>query len=214
MKSIVLLTLLPLMLFAPRPADAMVINGDFEDYYLGPWNNGFVGPLPTGWDYRAQGSTNGTNTASLQCLEGRCINLFASTAGDHFVGDYIEFYQAVDVSLIETLYVDVRNSDAPGHSHDFTQSYVEVDGTKIWSEADAGNFLDVEIDLSGLTGIHEIALGVEVITAFPGGDADGHTYFDRLSTVMTPEPAPLALAAAALALGALVRRRRSQGTAA
>ena len=114
----------------------------------------------------------------------------------HAVGDYVEFYQEVDLTGVEQLTFDVKLGGGT-----YTDSYFAIDGQKLWTDNVAGVDYGVAVDVSGYSGVHELQLGVEVFSAF-GNSADGWTHFDNI----TPEPGTSSL----LILGGLSLLRRRQ----
>lgn len=194
------------------PVAATLINPSFESQHDALMPNGtFTGRfeewgMPDNWDWRRSGATNahgmredfvGTGNQQHWSSDGDwAIYLFASTAGSHVAGDYIEFFQEVDLAAVAFLIFDAMLKGGT-----YTDSYLAVDGQKLWTANATGTYLNTRIDLSDFTGVHEIQLGVEVQHAF-GRNADGWTYFDNLR----PIPAPASLALLLLGLVALGMR--------
>ena len=184
-----------------------IINPSFEFEHDAVMPNGIstsVYPtwgMPNDWSWRNSGSTNAHGIRSDDSVGWSShgdwsLYVFASTVESHSPGDYIEFYQSVDMTGMSELLFDVYLAGGT-----YTNSYVAIDSQKLWIRNQAGTLFDVNLDVSSLSGVHEIELGVEVFQSF-GSSADGRTYFDNVRLV--PEPATLLL----FGLGGLMLRRR------
>lgn len=195
------------LLGGPQAACALgqIANPSFENSPAGLMPNGNpanppLWGMPSDWTWRRNGAANGRsdrNTGLGFSTHGEwSLYVFASTEGPHNVGDYLEFYQSVDLTGITEILFDAR---LRGGS--FTDSVFFIDGAPVWEENAAGTYLDVSVDTSGYSGLHDIGVGVRVFQAF-GSSADGWTHFDNLRAI--PEPATLCL----LVLGGLALRRR------
>ncbi len=188
-----------------------VLNPSFEfehDALMpnGASTSGTSWGMPDDWPWRNSGSTNAHGIRSSDKVGWSSdgdwsLYVFASTAGSHSAGDYIEFYQSIDMSGITELLFDVK---LLGGAH--TNSYVAVDSQKLWIHNWAGTHYDVSLDVSSYSGTHEIEVGIEVFEPF-GSSADGWTYFDNLR--MIPEPRTIALLSLS-GLGWLLKRRQAR----
>ncbi len=181
---------------------ATINNPSFEDEPDGTMPNGIstsdtsTWGMPADWSWRNQGATNGHGVRFYDPVGWRSdgdwsLYVFASTAGPHVPGDYLEFYQAIDLTDVPAIAFDV-NLLGGGH----TNSYFAVGQSKLWVNNLGGTHYDVVVDVSTFSGLHEIAVGVEVFEQY-GCSADGWTYFDNLRIV--PEPGGLLLLAMAAA---------------
>ncbi len=154
--------------------------------------------MPDAWPWRNSGYTNGHGTSSDWSSDGDwALYVFASDGGNHYVGDYIEFYQSVDLTGMTELLFDVRLL----FDGKYTNSYLSIDSQKLWIRNQKGALYDVSVDISSFSGIREIELGVEVFQPF-GSGADGLTYFDNIRLI--PEPSTILL----FTLGAFFLRRK------
>jgi len=206
-RSIVLGAVVLLALCGQSRAN-VIVNPSFEYEHDGLMPNGASTEghdswgMPDDWNWRRAGAMNGHallgESHSGWCSDGDWgLYLFASSAGPHDPGDYLEFYQTADLTGVAVMTFDVHLT---GSAH--TDSYVAIDSQKKWVRHAAGTLYGVTIDVSNLSGLHEIELGVEVFEPF-GIEADGYTHFDNLIAV--PEPiTPILFAIGAL----LVARSR------
>jgi hypothetical protein len=207
------------LLLCAGPAPAMLINGSFESQSNGLMPNGTDTSrheewgMPDDWAWRNYGATNAHGIRyDYQSPNGKQIGwssdgdwslyMFASTANDHVAGDYIEFYQLVDLSDISLLVFDAFLKGG-----EYTNSYVAIDDLTLWEENEVG-FYRQGTDVSSFSGLHEIRVGVRVFEAF-GDDADGLTYFDNIRAFgRVPVPAPATLLLCMAAFGLLIASRR------
>ena len=185
-----------------------IINPSFESLHEGYMPNGnylsntIYSGMPDDWSWRNFGATNGHVTSPLSnpidwvSDGGYSLYVFAGIGSNHSVGDFVEFYQDVDMTGMSDLLFDVHLRGG-----DYTNSYLAIDSQIMWINNQAGTFIDTTIDISNFSGVHEIELGVEVFQDY-GWHADGWTYFDNLRLV--PEPGTVLL----FGLGGLILRRR------
>lgn len=172
--------------------------------------------MPDDWSWRKQGNMNGHSIHQDDVFgwssEGDwSLYMFAASSQkdplDHFPGDYLEFYQLVDLTNIVQIEFDVRLLPHYFTESDSSYSYVSIGPTEVWSKVwsgeEVGIFPGETIDTSMLSGVHELALGVEVLESFIEGD--GYTYFDNLIAI----PEPLTFSVLCLgSLGLLAKRKR------
>jgi hypothetical protein len=205
-----------LAFFYSSVGSASIINGSFESETHGLMANGVSTSLheewglPDAWRWRQYGATNGHGIRADYAPFGNQIGwssdgnwslyVFASSADDHSPGQYIEFYQAVDLTGQSILMFDTMLRGGA-----FTNAYLAIDSQKLWSENQPGTYIDNTIDISAFSGVHDIQIGVEVFREF-GDVADGWTYFDNIRSV--PEPGTLSLLALFLYGLALTRQMR------
>jgi hypothetical protein len=188
---------------------AVLLNSSFESVYNGITPNGYStvddsqSGLPNDWAWRKQGNMDGFALRGVWSTDGdRCLYMFASNTGPHFTGDYLEFYQPVDLTNISNIVLDLLCDDRA-----VTNSYLAIDSQKLWispaSLFSDWTIKDLNIDVSSFSGIHELSLGIEM-TANISAFADGHTRYDNIRFISVPEPFSLFL----LAMGGLLLRRR------
>jgi len=200
LKILVLTVLLTICL--TNKGFSEIVNPGFEFEHDDLMPNGFSTSfttnwgMPDNWLWRNSGGTNAHGTTSWSSEGDWSLYVFASTA-NHSTGDYIEFYQSVDLTDVTEILFDVYLEGGT-----YTNSYVAIGSEKLWIDNEAGTLYDVSLDTSGFSGIYEIKLGVEVFESF-GTTADGWTYFDNLRAV--PEPGTMLL----LSLGGIfiIRKR-------
>jgi parallel beta-helix repeat protein len=139
--------------------------------------------MPDNWAWRKLGNTNGHGIHSDDSSVGWSshadwsLYAFIST-GSHSVGDYIEFYQDVDLTGWDELSFDIYRK---GSQH--VRSYVAIDSQKLWTYElfQRAILVGETIDVSGFSGTHEIRLGVEMTMPTGLEKARGWTYFDNLT---------------------------------
>jgi len=168
------------------------MNPSFEFEHGGLMPNGYdisgwdTWGMPDNWAWRNFGNTNGHGVRVDALSSGWSsdgdwsLYIFASTAGNHEPGHYIEFYQFVDLTDVDAIVFDVRLRGGI-----YTNSYFAVDSQKVWVHNQAGWLPNVIVDVGNFSGIRKIALGVEVFEAF-GDTADGWTHFDNIRAVLDP----------------------------
>jgi len=179
-------------LCCPYTRAEVILNPSFEFEHGGLMPNGYdisgwvTWGMPDNWAWRNFGNTNGHGVRVDALSSGWSsdgdwsLYIFASTAGGHQPGHYIEFYQFVDLTDVDAIVFDVRLRGGI-----YTNSYFAVDSQKVWVHNQAGWLPNVIVDVGNFSGIHEIALGVEVFEAF-GDTADGWTHFDNIRAVLDP----------------------------
>ena len=190
-------------------ASATIIsNGSFEDEPDGLMPNGYSTEghanwgMPADWPWRSAGAANAHGIHRYDAVGWSSdgdwsIYMFASIASSHYKGDYVEFYQNVDLTGVTEIKFDVL---LRGGEH--TASYFAVGSDRLWVDSTPGVYYGQSVDVSSYTGLQEISFGVEVFEEF-GPTLDGVTYFDNLRAV--PEPGCLLLFVAA---GFVAWRRR------
>ena len=114
-------TLSALTIVAPCCASTStgaIVNPSFESQHHGPTPNGNwtsvreTWGMPDDWPWRNDGNTNahgirGDDEQGWISHGDWSLYVFASTAGSHFPGHYIEFYQDVDLTGMTELLFDV-----------------------------------------------------------------------------------------------------------
>jgi hypothetical protein len=216
-RHIFAVSLLLITMMCSTMSAASIINSSFELETDGLMANGTSTALyeewgiPDGWTWRNSGPTNGHGMRSDFTGTGNQIHwssdgnwalyLFAATQppDDHFPGQFIEFYQSVDLTGQANLLFDAMLKGGT-----YTNSYLAIDSQKLWIDNQPGTYLDNLIDVSGFAGVHEIQLGIEVFQTF-GNSADGWTYFDNLRLI--PEPDALLIVLLGLGMMVLSRQR-------
>ena len=169
------------------PATAQVTNRSFEDEQDGVMPNGVSTStndnwgIPRNWPWRmtANGHLNGHGVRGAQAwvTHGEwCLSVFTQANEEHSAGDFLEFYQTVDLTKVETISFNVKLAT---HAH--TRAYFSVGGDKLWTGNTPGKEYGLMVDVSTYDGEHEIALGVEAVEQFSGvSPGDGRTWFDDL----------------------------------
>jgi hypothetical protein len=208
-----LFALLSLLLFA-GPAAATVINPGFELVGTGTslqnWGFSAGGPFSGGVDdeFVTEGIRNGR-------IFSQCA--FRSPCAAVTQNQFGSLTQTVDFTGIESLVVDVQLRQGGGSSsvtrwdNKFTATIL-IDDTPIWSANTATTLNNLQLALTGLTGLHELtfALFARVDVATPSGS--NHFNFDNLRVVgnPVPEPGTAALTLVGLLLLGARRQRRAR----
>jgi hypothetical protein len=186
-SRIVPIILATCLLALPATAQTL-LNPSFEDEHDGPMPSGvdtadfILWGLPDHWEWRRVGELNGHGTRSQVdwVTDGDwSLYVFAMANRDHLEGDFLEWYQNVDLTFVQYLIFDVKL----GH-HGHTESYVDVDGEAVWCSDFAAEYLGEVIDLTAYAGHHDVSVGVRVSQTLYGAGADGFTWFDNLQAVV------------------------------
>lgn len=186
-----------IVVFLDNEVKGSIVNGSFESHHWLNSPNGLPNHMPDDWYWRNSGATNGHIDFNSWSSNGNCsLYVFASTRSNHKSGDYLEFYQNVDMTGMTELLFDIHLRGGI-----YTKSYFAVDSQKLWICNQPGTFIDTTIDIKNLSGIHEVSFGVEVFQSYDAR-ADGWTYFDNIRLV--PEPATIVL----FVLGSCALRKR------
>ena len=152
----------------------------------GGWLSGppYAG-MPALWQWRGSGAVNGHGAALIDSPATYWVSdgdwalyLFAYRFDYHYPGDYLEFYQSIDMTETRAIWFDayIRQNVYSN------VAYVDIDGKRRWRTSSTGERLFQVIDLRELTGVHEIAFGLEVTLEY-GLIPDGFTFFDNLRPV-------------------------------
>jgi len=168
------------------PAGAEVIqNPSFELESDGILPNGYDTSgnsdwgLPDLWTWRDVGLCNGHGIRGYQAnpTDGQwCLYMFTMTQRTHQPGDFLEWYQDVDLTDVEQILFDVRL-----YNHNQTRAYFAVDGESLWTGHEDGLHIGESVPVSQYTGVHQIAVGIVVLAQFEG--VRGSTYWDNLRTI-------------------------------
>lgn len=206
MKRVVLLLLVVFLFYLSAASPATVItNPSFENCPIGETPTGLNWPMPSGWNWRSVGNVNGMSYEYWASEGDYSLYLYCQRFKVHQSGDYLEFFQPVNLTDVDSISFDVRFSSP----YRYSVPYVSIDGLRLWSKTSSSSEIlkSETIDVSNLTGVREICFGLEVLKPFsyPSYEwADGNTNFDNLRLI--PEPATLSL----LVLGGLplLRKRK------
>lgn len=153
-------------------------------------------------------SVNGLPTDGTQY--GRIYSIYQSS---FVAGQFGEFSQEVDLTGVSTLIFDAALDSFDGSEQNAWNTQFEatfrIGSDTEWSANTHGEFDDVTIDVSGLTGLHTIAFRN---TALTDGYARASNWFmfDNLRTSANPVPLPaglLLMLPGLVGLGLLGRRR-------
>jgi len=215
MKKTVIISMSIVFFVFTLNVQAIILNPGFESVYQGTTPGGnFTGAystwnMPYDWSWRKQGYMEGFSLSASAHTEGaHSLYLFASNVASHYTGDFLEYFQHVDLTETQTILFDVSFYTA---QPEFTTSYVAIGSQKVWVRDNTvydQTLYDVPVDVSSFTGFHELTFGIEVYKDYEVHNSDGHINFDNLRTIEIPEPCTLLT----LALGfGFVRRRRRKG---
>ena len=187
-SAVIALTAILLALSAALAPAQVILNPSFEEESDGVMPNGVDTSLhawwgmPDHWQWRSVGNGNGHAIRypnSGWVTDGDWVlSMFTMVDLPHEAGDFLEWYQTVDLSGVDAIFFDAI---LPSYGRAHTLSYLSVDGQDLWSSNLPGEYLGVLVDVADLEGPHELALGVRVVDDFQGGGlASGTTYWDNL----------------------------------
>ena len=135
--------------------------------------------------------------------EGSCSLYAYNSWRDSFAqGDYLKLTQNVDLTGVDTIKFDVK-VDTSGVSVGTFEISVMIDGVEKWSRTTYDEYYDQEIDVSGLSGSHELEIHQEALVAYGGGSCvwswwdNFRTYagagYDTSGTIVSPTITPTTL---------------------
>jgi hypothetical protein len=188
-------------------ANALIKNPSFEDG-LNDWTINGVGSF--GYNESPVFATDGSYTARLysftSCANSGCGFFSFNT------GDYVGLSQSFDMSTVSAILFDSFLDNAPPYPDNysvyqpFMTAAAYIDSTMVWGSQTLGQFLDISIDTSSLTGIHELEFRIEAIGSGSDYKSD-YFYIDniRLDVTDVPEPSILSLLGIGL-LGIILSR--------
>jgi hypothetical protein len=127
--------------------------------------------------------------------------MWSADEWDVTAGEYLSVYQPVDLTeQTEVLFDTMLFS--PVDWNNFVEAQFAVDNVVLWTEDAAGTYLDKSVDISGLTGIHNIELRMMVVES--GAFDSQWILWDNVRII--PEPTTLILILGSLPL---LRKRAS-----
>lgn len=175
---------LAVLLGATGLCHADILNPSFEQSYT----QGTL-QLPLHWncnDHYAFGyyvsdswSSDGTLSANIYSRISQIVQ----------VGDYESLYQSVDLTQVDAIIFDAALSargGVPDPVYEGFEAAFLVDGVVLWSETADGMYLDQQVDVSDLSGMHTIELRN---TALVDGSCtvSSWTQWDNLRVIEAPE---------------------------
>lgn len=177
-------TLLALLLAlsVPRVA-AAIVNPSFEDDAASFFITG-ASP-PTGWTAVAGGGALKGQVTDIAATDGTYgVQLFVSAAGTVGTAFPFELHQTVDLTGIDVIAFDAKLEQEDSTWDPSMVAEFRIDGGVEWSQNGEGFFTDTVVDVSGLSGNHDIEfrLAPTVNGSFPF-----HRFqFDNLRDTLPP----------------------------
>jgi len=101
-------------------------------------------------------------------------------------GDYMSFYQTVDLTGISTIVFDAKLAAFPWGLFKNFEAVLLVQDQVVWSQTEDGFYKDVQVDVSGFSGWCRIELRCEALVTTPRLGASYHVLWDHLRTVEGP----------------------------
>jgi hypothetical protein len=194
-----------------QSANGGIVNGSFEaDGRIG-WMHST--PI-TGWDYQSSGSFNReieVDGFDLQWVTDGEYSFEMWNYGSPFVpmhaGDFASISQSIDMTDIQAIEFDAYPSAVPEREV-WTGNSVAlflIDGTPYWTANEIGEHLGYHVDVSSLSGLHEIEFRLEMVRDFAG--QSNWLFVDNVTTVV-PEPMSIALFAMGLVVLCVAGKRQ------
>ena len=117
-----------------------VTNPSFENQTHGRMPNGNYTDghdtwgMPDDWQWRVSGSVNGHgfSATAFPASDGDWFLYLFPSAGTHLVGDFLEFFQSVDLRDVNSLAFDTRLGGGR-----YSNTYFAIDTQKVWIENEA-----------------------------------------------------------------------------
>jgi hypothetical protein len=177
----------------------LITNPSFED----SWN---------GWSHNDNPAFyKHVSTSNFHTDGSFGLRLASSKWVPYSSGDYESFYQTVDLTGIAEVLFDVRLSAKwwchPGTFEHFEGVFL-VDGTPYWTQTSGGTYLDQSVNVSALSGNHNIELRIEALDNYCSWGVKYLAEWDNMRTIPVPEPTMVAL----LGFGSLVLIRKKRQT--
>jgi hypothetical protein len=208
MKSCFAALALSVLVLAPFPVAAQIVNPSFEvggASLLPGWTETLAGAFGTG---ATEVPVNGIPSDGVRA--GRIYQFGTESVT---AGGYASLSQVVDLSLINSITFDASLDEIVFSSEtDQWASALEavfmIDGVDYWTANTAGAYLDQTVDTSSLTGLHTIEFRNRAVTTADLTGISAWFMFDNMVAVV-PEPTTATLLSLGLA-GLAVARRRSR----
>jgi hypothetical protein len=139
---------------------AQIVNPSFEGTYEGlPYPR----PLPSNWSRIDHPSFNSYCT-DLWYTDGALAACLFSQGGKSFEpGQYQCFYQFVDLTGVGIIAFDAMLTGDPSGEFSHFEASLLVDDVPLWSATVEGEYLDQEVDVSGLSDWHMIELRITAL---------------------------------------------------
>jgi hypothetical protein len=165
---------------------AGVVNPSFETYYMG---TPYPRPLPSGW-WPTDHSSFNSKCNNLWSTDGALsVGLYNLVNKPISPGNGEELSQFVDLTGIAGIVFDVQL--APNPSGVFAHFAAEflVDGVTLWSRTQGGVYLNQQVNVANLAGVHNIALRITALDSGPF-DLAYWTQWDHIRLVEGPTTIP------------------------
>ena len=187
-------------------ANASIVNPGFEDGLTG-WNIAEVGNFGVDTEAAVGSFTTGGRSLKIWSLSS-CANEGCGSF-TFSVGDYMSVSQSIDMALINSIVFNAKLGKYLWSTD--VQSFIEVavyiDSTEVWSSQTIGEYYDVSIDTSLVTGAHFLDIRMQAI----GNGVDTQSdwfYVDNIRANYVPIPATVWLFGSGLiGLIGLARRK-------
>ncbi|MBN2129952.1 MAG: hypothetical protein JW741_10665 [Sedimentisphaerales bacterium] len=129
----------------------------------------------------ALGTTEDWNSEGLRSARiYGCYNQAVSA------GDYMSFYQTVDLTGIRTLVFDAKLAAYPWGLFKNFEAVLLVEDRVVWSQTEDGYYKDVQVDVSRFSGWCRIELRCQALVSASRLDASYHALWDHLRAVEGP----------------------------
>jgi len=162
---------------------AKIANPGFENA-RSKYSLPYYACYPYSWSRTAARPGFGLGTTEDWNSEGvRSARIYGCFNQAVAAGDYMSFYQTVDLTGISTIVFDAKLAAFPWGLFKNFEAALLVQDQVVWSQTEDGYYKDVQVDVSRFSGWCRIELRCQALVSTSRLDASYHALWDNLRTV-------------------------------